>query len=313
MFGSNVMKRLTRRDFGRTVAAATILSASGHGVRAVPALPEACVFSKHLQWLSYEEMGEFAARLGFAGVDLTVRPGGHVLPENVERDLPKAVKAVEAAGLRVPLIATAVTTASDDSRRLLATAADLGVRFYRLGYYRYTGAVELDDTLDRARRDLEGLALLNEELGIRGDYQNHAGEGYLGAAVWDLWYVLRNTPESWLGCQFDLRHAVVEGGRSWPVDLRRIRPRIHTLAVKNFRWNPDGTVRDCPLDEGVADFPRFFGLLGDFSGPMSLHLEYPLGGADQGARELSVSPQVVASAMERDLAALTRWLQSDRL
>jgi L-ribulose-5-phosphate 3-epimerase len=305
--------RLTRRDFGKVIAAAAIVSASGRRIGAARGQPIACVFSKHLQWLSYEEMGDFAAELGFAGVDLTVRPGGHVLPENVARDLPKAVKALEAAGLRVPMMATAVTAANDDSRRLLATAASLGVDSYRLGYFRYRADEGLDRTLERAREDLEGLAELNEELGIRGDYQNHAGEGYLGAAIWDLWYVLRDIPESWLGCQFDLRHATVEGARSWPIDLRRIRPRIHTLAVKNFLWNPDGSVRDCPLDEGIADFPRFFELLGDFSGPISLHLEYPLGGADQGARELSVSPDVVASAMARDLAALTRWFESERL
>ncbi|HUV12018.1 MAG TPA: sugar phosphate isomerase/epimerase, partial [Acidobacteriota bacterium] len=35
-----------------------------------------CVFSKHLQWLDFKGVGEFAAKVGFDGVDLTVRPGG---------------------------------------------------------------------------------------------------------------------------------------------------------------------------------------------------------------------------------------------
>ena len=41
------------------------------------------IFSKHLQFLDYENTGQVAAQLGFSGVDLTVRPKGHVLPESV--------------------------------------------------------------------------------------------------------------------------------------------------------------------------------------------------------------------------------------
>ncbi|MGB4958710.1 MAG: twin-arginine translocation signal domain-containing protein, partial [Saprospiraceae bacterium] len=48
------------------------------------------IFSKHLHFLDYYEAGTVAAELGFDGVDLTVRPKGHVLPENVKTDLPKA-------------------------------------------------------------------------------------------------------------------------------------------------------------------------------------------------------------------------------
>lgn len=53
------------------------------------------IFSKHLQFLNYQDMAEAAAEIGFDGVDLAVRPGGHVVPEKVGNDLPKAVKALE--------------------------------------------------------------------------------------------------------------------------------------------------------------------------------------------------------------------------
>jgi L-ribulose-5-phosphate 3-epimerase len=39
-----------------------------------------CVFSKHLQWTDVKEAAAIARDIGFDGVDLTVRPGGHVLP-----------------------------------------------------------------------------------------------------------------------------------------------------------------------------------------------------------------------------------------
>ena len=51
------------------------------------------VFSKTLQFLEINKMVNLAAEMGFDGIDLTVRPKGHVLPENVEKVLPKAVEA----------------------------------------------------------------------------------------------------------------------------------------------------------------------------------------------------------------------------
>jgi len=39
------------------------------------------IFSKHLQWLDYKEMANVLSEVGFDGADLTVRPGGHVLPD----------------------------------------------------------------------------------------------------------------------------------------------------------------------------------------------------------------------------------------
>src|SRR4030095_3915600 len=63
------------------------------------------IFSKHLQFLNYEDMADAAAEMGFDGVDLTVRPNGHVLPERVESDLPKAAEAMHKYGL-APLLMT---------------------------------------------------------------------------------------------------------------------------------------------------------------------------------------------------------------
>ena len=49
----------------------------------VPALnqvPRVHLFSKHLQFLDYDKMSRAAAELGFDGLDVTVRKGGHVTP-----------------------------------------------------------------------------------------------------------------------------------------------------------------------------------------------------------------------------------------
>ena len=72
------------------------------------------VFSKPLQWLGYDALAEMLAEAGAEGIDLSVRPGGHVLPENVKTDLPKAVAAARKNGLRIDMITTAITKADEN-------------------------------------------------------------------------------------------------------------------------------------------------------------------------------------------------------
>ncbi|MGH9663417.1 MAG: hypothetical protein ACRD9L_03220 [Bryobacteraceae bacterium] len=102
-----------------------------------------CFFSKHLPNLNYDELGKTLRDAGFDGVDLTVRPKGHVLPERADRDLPRAVEAIRAHGIEVPMIATELTSASGPaSRTILGTAARLKIPFFKLGYWRYSNDPE---------------------------------------------------------------------------------------------------------------------------------------------------------------------------
>jgi sugar phosphate isomerase/epimerase len=72
-----------------------------------------CIFSKQLQWMNYQEMALAVADMGYDGIDLTVRKGGHVLPENVEQDLPKAVEAATKAGIKIHMISTEIEDAKN--------------------------------------------------------------------------------------------------------------------------------------------------------------------------------------------------------
>ena len=53
-------------------------------------------------------MAEVSADLGFDGLDITVRPKGHVLPERVVVDLPEAVDAMMGFGMKPGMITTEV-------------------------------------------------------------------------------------------------------------------------------------------------------------------------------------------------------------
>lgn len=276
------------------------------------------IFSKHLQWLDYNGMAQTAAEVGFDGIDLTVRPGGHVTPERAEQDLPRAVEAAKRAGVKVEMMVTAINDPDDPlTKSILQTAGQLGIRFYRMGYYRYDESKNVPQTLKEAAPKLRDLAAMNEHFGLAGSYQNHAGNGYVGASLWDLFLLLKDLDPKWIGCQYDIRHATVEGGMSWPTTFRLIASHVNTLVAKDFRWTKAGNrygLENCPLMEGAVDWPAYRDLLKaqQITAPVSLHLEYPLGGADRGNRTLTVDKKQVIDAMRRDLGALRAWLGASR-
>ena len=298
-----------------------LLSMMAAGIAAATALPaigaqpadrhrrRVHLFSKHLQWLEYEPMAETAAGIGFDGIDLTVRPKGHVLPENVERDLPRAVAAIRGAGLRVDRITTAVTDPDDPlTARILETAGALGIGIYRMGWLKYDRQRPLPGQLDAFRVRMDKLARLNERYGIHGAYQNHVGTG-VGSPVWDAWLLVKDQDPRWLGIRYDVRHAMAEGIESWELGLQLVAPHVRSLDIKDFRWIEQAgewTVESVPLGAGAVRFPFVFDLLEKWGvdADMTLHLEYPLGGADKGERDLTVPADRVIGAMRQDLAFL---------
>jgi sugar phosphate isomerase/epimerase len=271
------------------------------------------IFSKHFHWLDYEEMATTVKTLGFDGIDLTVRPLGHVLPEKVTEDLPKAVKAIRKAGLEVYMITTAITAASQPfTEEILKTASQLGVKYYRMGWFSYDKKLSIPANLKNYKQAFIQLEKLNRKYKIHGDYQNHAGEGF-GAAVLDLWTTIEDINPEWLGCQYDIRHATVEGSNSWPIGLSLLRNHIKAINLKDFQWaRKEGNWKEenVPLATGMVNFKKYFDLLKEynFSGPVCLHYEYALGGAESGAKQLTVPKETVIAAMRRDLQTLKKMI-----
>jgi len=275
------------------------------------------IFSKHLQWLNYKEMAELAAQMGFDGIDLTVRPGGHISPERVTYDLPKAVEAIHAAGLQVYTITTNIKSAKQDyTIDILRTASQLGIKNYRMGWYTYEAEKSIDENLEIFKNSMADLVTLNEQYQIHGDYENHTD--FFGGSIWDLWLVLKNFNPKWIGCQFDIRHATVDGAAAWPINLKILQKYIGSITFKDFRWKNEENhwhVEDTPLGHGMVDFKRYFELLKNYKLqiPMSLHYEYPLGGADTGSTTLTIPKSDVIKAIQSDLNTLKSWIKTYEL
>lgn len=272
-----------------------------------------CAFSKNFQWMEPYDMAELAASIGFDGIDLTVRPNGHVLPERVAEDLPKAVRAIEKAGLKVIMLTTVINDANGQhTESILRTAASLGIRYYRTDWYHYDTSMEISASLDLIKKRLHALANINRKYQLHGAYQNHAGN-YFGASVWDLWLAIRDLDPEYLGCQYDIRHATVEATGSWEAPLQLMKPFIKSIAVKDFNWvkqNNKWQANSVPLGEGIVDYMKYLDKIKQyrFNGPVSLHCEFPLGGAEEGAKQLTISKESFTKAVKKDLVTLKGWL-----
>jgi len=264
------------------------------------------LFSKHLQFLNYLQAGEKAAEMGFAGLDLTVRPGGHVLPEKVAEDLPKAIEDIKKGGALCHLMTTAVDNATDPvDVEVLKIASQQGITHYRCNWLKYDENRSMPDTLKEHSRTIKSISELNRSLGLKGCYQNHSGT-WVGASIWEVKALLEEADTDYFGAQYDIRHAMVEGGLSWKNGLRLIKDHIKTVVLKDYKWENSGghwKVVNVPLGEGMVDFTTYFGLLKKYAinVPFILHAEYPLGGATHGKSEITVAPETVFAALKRDL------------
>lgn len=309
----NDNKWISRRDFTKksaTALAGISLLQIGSPLLASSVVSrndiEVNLFSKHLQFLDYNEMCSAAADIGFNGLDLTVRPKGHVLPENVTEDLPKAVEAMKKYGLNPQMLTTNVWDISNETeQRVLEAASKAGFSHYRTGWLTYPENTSIEESQAIFLEQAAKLGEVNKKLGLIGCYQNHAGN-HVGAPIWDLPAILSKADDNYMGCQYDIRHAVVEGGKSWELDLRRIEPLIKSIVIKDFKWgykNGKYEPINTPLGEGVVEFDKYFSLLKKYkiNVPISLHLEYDLGGAEHGAKEITMDKKEVFAKMKHDL------------
>lgn len=309
---------ISRREM---VAIALAAAARSSAAAETPPRLKIAIMSKFLQFLDVPGMAKAAASMCFDGVDLCVRPGAHIRPERVEQDLPRAVEIVRKAGLDVPMMTAAIVDdRSPHVQAILRTASGLGIRYYRWGGFTYKPDVPIAEQLEALKPRVKALADLNREHNMCAMYHTHSGPGQVGASIWDLWLLLKDFDPRWVSANFDIGHATVEGGYGgWVHDTRLILPYTRGLAFKDFRWdrNALGEYRPhwCPLGEGMVDFKRYLPLVkaAKFSGPVQLHIEYPLGGVDVGAPKLTISHEEAFAAMRRDLVKLRGWFTEYQL
>src|SRR5579872_2055044 len=278
-----------------------------------------CIFSKHLQFLEGEELAKGAAEIGFDGVDLTVRKGGHVEPDRVRQDLPPLVALLHRYGLQTPMVTTDIVDADTPfAEDILRAIADLGIRNYRWmpsGGFKYAANEPYPAQLDRFKTRVAKLAALNAKYRVGAMYHTHSGLNLVGSSIWDLYIMFRDFDPAAIGVNYDVGHATIEGGfGGWINSFRITGPHLRGIAIKDFLWaknaKGDWAPEWRPLGEGMVRFPQFFTMVkaANFQGPVQLHFEYPLGGAGGGKKTITIPQSEVFAAMKRDLDTLRGYM-----
>lgn len=243
-------------------------------------------FTKVLQDLNYEKTAAAAVEIGWDCIELPLRAKGHVLPEKVDEDLPRMVEALKAKSIEVAVVASDIRGADEPlTEKVLRATARAGIKLYRTGPLRYKEGTPIPRQLDEFRARLKDLAALNKELGLTALLQNHSGNGYVGAAVWDLHEIIKDLDPRQFGVHFDIGHATVESGLSWPTSFDLVKGRIGAVIAKDFYWKhapgEGGKTVWCPIGQGSIN-PKFFKMLraSSFQGPITMQFEYPFEGGD---------------------------------
>ncbi|MFO0907390.1 MAG: TIM barrel protein [Isosphaeraceae bacterium] len=244
------------------------------------------LFTDNLADRSIAEATRDARRAGFDGLDLTVRPGGHVAPERVLEKLPEARRAIEANGGRLLMISTSITDVDrPETEAIFQAAAREGVRWVKLGYWEYQPFGTLAEQVNQARARLRRIASLARKHRVLPCVHCHSGR-FVTSGGPMLYLVLQGFEPGEVGAYVDPMHMTIEGGRAvWEMGLDLLAPWLALVGVKNFRWKPaarDGRGQQrwdweyCPLADGVAPLPEFFDRLRElkYDGVVSLHSEY---------------------------------------
>lgn len=318
---------LTRRRVLQAIAAAPAVAALGGGRADEPERrgPTLALVSRHLQWTDWRSGLEVAREAGYPGIVWTVRPGAHVEPENVARDLPEIVETTRAAGLEVPMIITAIgNVRAPHVERMLETFAGLGIARYRASTPRYDYGRDFEPQFDEIRRDLDALAELNRKHGTIACFHTHSNAGSVGGSGWDLWMLMKDIDPRYIGINFDVAHITARSGNGWQDIAHAARAHIQSLSLKDVRaWVRTADARPgewpwvrefVPPGEGMVDFDRFFSFFRatGFTGPIEVYHEYkaPIPGSDDvidmlgtayGSWDLEVPRDYFVALLERDV------------
>jgi sugar phosphate isomerase/epimerase len=223
-------------------------------------------------------MGQFAVDVGVDGLDLTVRPGYPVTPDNVAANLPEALKIFKDAGLIIGLVSLPTNPTDPDAanvRAVYEACGKAGIPAIKIGYFPYKN--NFDDTLAAARDKLKALAKLSEKTGVKTCLHTHSGDN-LGNNAAALRLLLADLDPHHLGAYVDTGHTAVNGG---PIrlELDTVRPWLSLLAIKDMLWEKgkDGwTFKVVPAGEGIVRWEDFAKGVKEckFNGTISLHGEY---------------------------------------
>ena len=183
-------------------------------------------------------MADKVAGLGLDGVELPVRLGYQVTPENAASGLKEATRVLSASGVEI----TSVASTADEA--IIAACGDNGIPLIRvmapidLGI----GYVEL---IENYRRQFDALLPALDRHGVAIGVQNHYGY-FVGSAI-GLLHLIERYDRRYISAVLDMAHCAVDGEpTAMAVDI--LKSQIHHQA--NFKSAYHSRVNG-PEDEAI--------------------------------------------------------------
>lgn len=171
------------------------------------------------------ELARFIRELGFDGIELPVRPGFQVVPENVEKDLPRAARLLADAGVRIASIA------GPTDEPTIAACAEAGIPIIRvmvlIGTEGYLASVE------QAQREYDALVPLLDKYGVKVGVQNHCDE-YVCNAM-GLRHLIAKYDSRHIGAVWDAAHSALNG-EDPELGLDIVWSHLCMVNLKNAFW-----------------------------------------------------------------------------
>jgi sugar phosphate isomerase/epimerase len=185
------------------------------------------VFTKPWKTPSVPELGRFVKDLGFDAIELPVRPGYQVQPENVARDLPVAARQLAAEGVQI------ASVAGPADEPTIAACAAAGVPVIRVmvpiapeGYMA---------TEARVQREYDALLPALERYGVRLGVQNHC-DRFVANAM-GLRHLLEKYAPQHIAAVWDAAHNALQG-EDPELALDIVWSHLCMVNLKNAFWRP---------------------------------------------------------------------------
>lgn len=187
------------------------------------------VFVKPWKQMSIEEVAQHVRKLGFRFIELPVRPGFACEPEQIDKDLPKAVKALADQDVQIVNITAALPL---DDERLYAACAASGIQMNRTIFSR--GNVGYWEGEAKARHQLDAALPFCEQYGVKIGIQHHYG-GSMPINSMGLYHLVKDYDPRYVGAIWDPAHNALQGED--PISgLQIVQSHLCMVNLKNAYW-----------------------------------------------------------------------------
>ena len=242
------------------------------------AVDKLALFVKPWKALSLPALGAHVQQLGFSWIELPVRPGFACQPENIERDLPNAVRILGEHGVQILNVTVALPLTDE---RLYAACAAAGIGMNRVMFQ--TGQQTYWEAEADARRQLDAALPLCEQYGIQLGIQNHSGN-FVGVHELGLYQICKDYDTRYVAAVWDVAHNALEG-MAPELALDVIAPYLCCVNLKNAYWQrvngPEAEAAEWKIywttgRQGRASWARTIAKLRaiNYAGPICLTAEY---------------------------------------